>query len=73
MKSTVRGFIAIVAISLGLMMPLNIAFGDSQSFKESSAEWWQWALSIPVSENPLLDETGEKCDALFPSYKRREL
>ena len=21
--------------------------------------WWQWALSIPVSENPLFDETGE--------------
>ena len=61
MKNTVRVFIAIVSISLGLMLPLNIAFGDSQSFKDSSAEWWQWALSIPVSENPLLDETGEKC------------
>jgi hypothetical protein len=61
MKSTVRGFIAIVAISLGLLLPLNIVFGDSQSLEETSAEWWQWALSIPVSESPHLDETGEKC------------
>ena len=60
MKS-VRGFIAIVALSLGLMMPLNIGFGDSPSFEELSTEWWQWELSIPVSESPSLDETGEKC------------
>jgi hypothetical protein len=61
MKSTVTGFIAIVALSLGLMMPLNIGFGDSPSFEELSAEWWQWEFSIPVSESPSLDETGEKC------------
>jgi hypothetical protein len=61
MKSTVRGFIAIVSISLGLVMPLNIVFGDSQSFEELSAEWWQWSFSIPASENPTLDKTGEKC------------
>jgi hypothetical protein len=26
-----------------------------------TAQWWQWVLSIPVFENPLLDQTGEKC------------
>lgn len=26
---------------------------------ELTAQWWQWALSIPASENPLLDETGD--------------
>jgi hypothetical protein len=26
-----------------------------------TAEWWQWALSFPVDENPLLDTTGEDC------------
>jgi hypothetical protein len=61
MNSHTRHFIAVVGISLGLMMPLNMACADSQSFKQLSAEWWQWALSIPVSENPVLDETGEKC------------
>lgn len=28
-----------------------------------SAEWWQWALSIPSSVNPLQDATGEHCMA----------
>ena len=26
-----------------------------------TAEWWQWALSIPKSRNPLFDTTGENC------------
>src|SRR5271165_1067684 len=33
---------------------------DSDSLKQLSAEWWQWALSIPTSVNPLADTTGEK-------------
>ena len=61
MKSNTRRLIAIVGIGLGLMMPLNMAAADSQSFKQLSAEWWQWALSIPTSENPQLDTTGGKC------------
>jgi hypothetical protein len=28
---------------------------------ELTAEWWQWALSFPVDENPILDTTGEDC------------
>ena len=61
MRSNTRRLIAIVGIGLGLMTPLNMALADSQSFKQLSAEWWQWALSIPVSENPVLDVTGGKC------------
>ena len=61
MKSNTRHLIAIVGIGLGLIIPINMVFADSQSFKQLSAEWWQWALSIPVSENPILDGTGEKC------------
>jgi len=38
----------------------NKAFTESESFKQLSAEWWQWALSIPTSENPLLDTNGGK-------------
>ena len=29
---------------------------------ELTAEWWQWALTIPPSINPLTDQTGENCD-----------
>lgn len=48
---------------LGLMMSANMALAGSESepFKKLSAEWWQWALSIPTLENPQLDSTGKKC------------
>jgi hypothetical protein len=40
---------------------LVVTVADTSAFKKLSAEWWQWALSIPTAENPLLDTTGEKC------------
>ena len=39
--------------------PDSLPFG--KDYGVWSAEWWQWAFSMPASENPLLDETGEKC------------
>src|SRR6267378_5783893 len=70
MNNNIRRFVTIVGIVLALMMPINRAFADanfekrafeeSESFKELSTEWWQWALSIPTSVNPLLDATGGK-------------
>jgi hypothetical protein len=61
MNSYTRRFIAVVGIGVGMIMPLNRGFADRQSFKQLSAEWWQWALSIPLPENPILDDTGDKC------------
>jgi hypothetical protein len=65
MNNNTRRFVAIVGIGLALMMPMNKVladsenkeFEDSESFKKLSAEWWQWALSIPISDNPMLDTT----------------
>jgi hypothetical protein len=51
-------FVAIVGISFAFMLPINGAFGESRDFKKLTAEWWQWALSIPTSVNPQLDTTG---------------
>ncbi len=36
---------------------------DDPKFNELSAQWWQWALSIPVSANPLteLTDVGSLC------------
>jgi hypothetical protein len=42
--------------ALMLMMPLRTASADS--FPDLSAEWWQWALSIPTPVNPQLDPNG---------------
>jgi hypothetical protein len=61
MNSKTRRFIAIVGISLGLLLPLNRAAADSASVKQLSAQWWQWALSIPADVNPQTDATGEDC------------
>jgi len=30
-----------------------------KAYGEWSGLWWQWALSIPADQNPMLDETGE--------------
>lgn len=38
---------------------------DSQpygtSYENWTQKWWQWLLSIPTSENPAIDTTGEHC------------
>jgi len=59
MNNNTRRFVAIVGIGLVLIMPINrvLADADTESFKKLSAEWWQWALSIPTSVNPQLDIT----------------
>lgn len=61
MKSNTRRFITIVGIGLGLMMPRTMAFADSPNLEKLTAEWWQWALSIPTSINPQLDTDGRNC------------
>jgi hypothetical protein len=34
---------------------------QGDAFRNLSAQWWQWALSIPAVVNPLADETGQFC------------
>jgi hypothetical protein len=58
---TTRLFRTLVSVSVGLLLPLQMAFADCTGFRRLSAEWWQWALSIPASHNPTTDPTGEQC------------
>ncbi len=62
----------IVGIVLGLLLLAEIASAESdifsphskpfhKTFPQWSTEWWQFVLSFPTSENPLLDSTGERC------------
>jgi hypothetical protein len=60
------------AMALVLSMAANLALADKpgpkiyppdtfpygQSYGQWGDQWWQWAWSMPVTENPLLDETG---------------
>jgi hypothetical protein len=57
MNNNTKRFLAIIGIGLALMMPICTAFAES--LEQLSAEWWQWALSIPTSVNPQLDTTGK--------------
>jgi hypothetical protein len=40
----------------GVAPPQSNPYGSS--YGEWGSRWWQWAYSLPVSENPLFDETG---------------
>src|SRR5712691_2352816 len=56
----------IVGIVMGLMVPIKMSIADAGTTTPDllpalTAEWWQWALSIPTPQNPLLDTTGEDC------------
>ena len=56
---------SIMAIAFGLTMPMQIAFADGEDnlppLPVLTAQWWQWAFSIPTSVNPQLDDTGQDC------------
>jgi hypothetical protein len=56
----------IAAAAIGVMMPVQMALADGgsappASLSELTAQWWQWALSIPTGQNPQLDPTGQYC------------
>lgn len=70
MKLYTKHVVAVVAVGLCLVAPSSEADPNSNSFdkvashgelSQLSAEWWQWALSIPTPMNPLLDQTGDDC------------
>ena len=61
MRAKARVVLTILGMGLGSIIPNQMVFADAQSFKQLSAQWWQWALSIPTSINPLLDATGANC------------
>jgi hypothetical protein len=60
-----RKSFTIFALVAGLMMPAQLAIADAgaefSGLPVLTDEWWQWALSIPTPQNPLLDTTGEDC------------
>ena len=61
MKASTR-ILSIAALALGAASTPVLADSDSgDSMKELSAQWWQWAFSIPKPSNPLLDPTGANC------------
>jgi hypothetical protein len=52
-----------------LAAPAATADGPRGKYAQWTAQWWQWVFSLPVSDNPLFDETGEKADTAQPNKK----
>jgi hypothetical protein len=61
MKRIARFLVISIAVASSLMFQAQRAHAESESLSALSAQWWQWALSIPTSQNPLLDTTGANC------------
>lgn len=69
-KPSWQNILAALALALGLLVstaiPLAHAQGNpnpgvipvNREYEKLSAQWWQWANSFPVSNNPLFDQTG---------------
>jgi hypothetical protein len=51
----------LTGIACGALLAASAAHAQLQSTKQLSAEWWQWALSIPAGVNPLADPDGPRC------------
>lgn len=55
---------ALAAMIMGLTVPIRAVSAQGLppgQLPTLTGEWWQWAMSIPTSVNPLLDTTGERC------------
>ena len=56
LKTTMTAMVFMVAVKVASAQGL-----PPGQLPQLTGEWWQWALSIPTSVNPLLDTTGERC------------
>lgn len=61
MNCNARSTVTMITVGLVIALQANFAAAEADDFKALSAKWWQWALSIPSSQNPLLDTSGDKC------------
>ncbi|MGA8759446.1 MAG: hypothetical protein WB611_24665 [Stellaceae bacterium] len=61
-----KNAIKIASVIVGLTAPMTSVFADQGNLSpaqlpELTAAWWEWALSIPNSANPVLDGSGDYC------------
>src|SRR5262245_18811193 len=50
-----------LALSLGFLVLPGSAKDDDNDLDGLGARWWQWAISIPTSANPVADTNGGNC------------
>ena len=71
MRARVWRSVALLTALLALLAaPRLTADGEpGDQYAQLTAEWWQWVYSLPVSDNPLFDETGAKAYNAQPNKK----
>ena len=47
---------------LGMLFSMPASATEVEPLFSLQRQWWQWAGSIPLDSNPLLDPTGKLCD-----------
>jgi hypothetical protein len=52
---------ALGALGIALLLSSPARAVDSDELRLLQREWWQWLLSIPASQSPLTDNTGQRC------------
>jgi hypothetical protein len=57
-----RNFGAIAALCLSWLCAEHAAASEPDPIFSLQRQWWQWAGSIPLDVNPLIDATGKFCD-----------
>jgi hypothetical protein len=53
--------IAVAGLALGIPTNMAIADGNDVPLPALTAQWWQWAISIPAGQNPQTDPDGSSC------------
>jgi len=61
MKNVNVPFAVISGIVLVLLIPTTAPSADFKQLPQLSAQWWEWAISIPTAYNPMIDPTGANC------------
>lgn len=56
-----RALMGAVALALGSLAVSARAEPGGESFRELSAQWWQWVYSTTPTSNPIVDQTGAYC------------
>lgn len=61
MKRTNRFLAALTLSASCAAIPLLANANENDEWGALTAEWWQWALSIPAVSNPVADTNGASC------------
>ncbi|MEY8876334.1 MAG: hypothetical protein AB9M60_07480 [Leptothrix sp. (in: b-proteobacteria)] len=62
MLNTRKKFMACLAVAAACAAVPSVATAEGDGpLGGLTAQWWQWALSIPSAQNPLTDDDGSRC------------